>query len=281
MLSYRHAFHAGNHADVLKHTVLIALLDYLNQKDKPWLFVDSHAGAGIYDLQGDYARKNAEYEGGIGRLWERADLPPLLASYVELVRGLNPAGKLRLYPGSPWCARARARPSDRLRLFELHGSDHRLLASTFSEAGRQVRIEEADGYDRMKSALPPPSRRALVLIDPPYEERRDYPRTVEALKDSLTRFPGGTFMVWYPLLQKPDARQLPSRLKAARPPGWLNVTLSVQSPAKEGFGMHGSGLYIANPPWTLPAQLEATLPWLVKTLGVDAGAGYTLEHVIA
>ncbi len=281
MLSYRHAFHAGNHADVLKHTVLIALLDHLNQKDKPWLFVDSHAGAGIYDLQGDYARKNAEYEGGIGRLWERADLPPLLASYVELVRGLNPAGKLRLYPGSPWCARARARPSDRLRLFELHGSDHRLLASTFSEAGRQVRIEEADGYDRLKSALPPPSRRALVLIDPPYEERRDYPRTVEALKDSLTRFPGGTYMVWYPLLQKPDARQLPSRLKAARPPGWLNVTLSVQSPAKEGFGMHGSGLYIANPPWTLPAQLEATLPWLVKTLGVDAGAGYTLEHVIA
>ncbi len=281
MLSYRHAFHAGNHADVLKHTVLIALLDHLNQKDKPWLFVDSHAGAGIYDLQGDYARKNAEYEGGIGRLWERADLPPLLASYVELVRGLNPAGKLRLYPGSPWCARACARPSDRLRLFELHGSDHRLLASTFSEAGRQVRIEEADGYDRLKSALPPPSRRALVLIDPPYEERRDYPRTVEALKDSLTRFPGGTYMVWYPLLQKPDARQLPSRLKAARPPGWLNVTLSVQSPAKEGFGMHGSGLYIANPPWTLPAQLEATLPWLVKTLGVDAGAGYTLEHAIA
>ena len=136
MLSYRHAFHAGNHADVLKHTVLIALLDYLNQKDKPWLFVDSHAGAGIYDLQGEYARKNAEYEGGIGRLWERTDLPPLLASYVELVRGLNPEGRLRLYPGSPWCARARARPSDRLRLFELHGSDHRLLASTFSEAGR-------------------------------------------------------------------------------------------------------------------------------------------------
>ncbi len=280
MLSYRHAFHAGNHADVLKHTVLIALLDYLNQKDKPWLFVDSHAGAGIYDLQGEYARKNAEYEGGIGRLWERTDLPPLLASYVELVRGLNPEGRLRLYPGSPWCARARARPSDRLRLFELHGSDHRLLASTFSEAGRQVKIEAADGYDRLKSALPPPSRRALVLIDPPYEEKRDYPRTVEALKDSLARFPGGTYMVWYPLLQKPDARQLPSRLKAARPPGWLNVTLSVQSPAKDGFGMHGSGLYIANPPWTLPAQLEATLPWLVKTLGVDAGAGYTLEHEI-
>jgi len=119
-----------------------------------------------------------------------------------------------------------------------------------------------------------------VLIDPPYEEKRDYPRTVEALKDSLARFAGGTYMVWYPLLQKPDARQLPSRLKAARPPAWLHVTLSVQAPSKDGFGMHGSGLYIANPPWTLPGLLEATLPWLVKTLGQDAGAGYTLEHEI-
>jgi len=280
MLSYRHAFHAGNHADVLKHAVLIALLDYLNQKDKPWWFIDSHAGAGIYDLRGDYARKNAEFEGGIGRLWERSDLPPMLANYVELVRGLNPDGHLRLYPGSPWCAQQRARGDDRLRLFELHGSDHRLLASTFSEAGRQVKIEAADGYTGLKAVLPPPTRRALVLIDPPYEEKRDYPRTVEALKDSLARFAGGTYMVWYPLLQKPDARQLPSRLKAARPPAWLHVTLSVQAPSKDGFGMHGSGLYIANPPWTLPGLLEATLPWLVKTLGQDAGAGYTLEHEI-
>jgi len=280
MLSYRHAFHAGNHADVLKHAVLIALLDYFSQKDKPWWYIDSHAGAGIYDLHGDYARKNAEYEAGIGRLWARDDLPPLLANYVELVRGLNPDGHLRLYPGSPWCAYRRARADDRLRLFELHSSDHRLLASTFSESGRQVRIEAADGHAGLKSVLPPPTRRGLVLIDPSYEVKSDYPRTVEALKDGLARFAGGTYLVWYPLLQKPDARQLPSRLKAARPPGWLNVTLTVHSPLKEGFGMHGSGLYIANPPWTLPAMLEATLPWLVKTLGLDAGAGYTLEHEI-
>ncbi len=280
MLSYRHAFHAGNHADVLKHAVLIALLDYYNQKDKPWWYIDSHAGAGIYDLHGDYALKTAEFESGIGRLWQRTDLPPLLASYVEMVRGLNPDGKLRLYPGSPWLAYQKARAEDRLRLFELHSTDHRLLSSTFSEAGRKVKVDATDGHAGLKSVLPPPTRRAVTLIDPSYEVKSDYPRTVEALKDGLTRFVGGTYMVWYPLLQKPDARQLPQRLRATRPPAWLNVTLSVQAPGKDGFGMHGSGLYIVNPPWTLPAQLEATLPWLVKTLGLDAGAGYTLEHEI-
>lgn len=280
MLSYRHAFHAGNHADVLKHAVLLALLDHFNQKDKPWWYVDSHAGAGIYDLSGDYAQKTAEYSGGIGRLWGRADLPQMLENYVALVRDLNADGRLRLYPGSPWCAWQKAREDDRLRLFELHSSDQRLLASTFSEAKRQVKIEAGDGHAGLKSVLPPPTRRALVLIDPSYEVKPDYPRTVEALKDAVKRFPGGTYVVWYPLLQKPDARQLPQRLRAVRPPSWLDVTLSVQAPGKDGFGMHGSGLYIVNPPWTLPAQLQATLPWLVEALRVDDGAKFTLEHEI-
>ena len=235
MLSYRHAFHAGSHTDVLKHAVLIALLDHLNLKDKPWWYIDTHAGAGIYDLHSDYARKTAESDTGIGRLWDRTDLPPMIESYVELVRGLNPNGRLRLYPGSPFCAYRRARADDRLRLFELHSSDHRLLSSTFSEAGRQVRIEPSDGHAGLKAVLPPQTRRALVLIDPSYEVKRDYPRTVEALTDGLARFSSGTYMVWYPLLQKPDARQLPERLKATRPPAWLNVTLSVQSPSKDRF----------------------------------------------
>jgi 23S rRNA (adenine2030-N6)-methyltransferase len=138
----------------------------------------------------------------------------------------------------------------------------------------------SDLYAGLKSVLPPPPRRAVTLIDPPYEEKRDYPRTVEALKDSLKRFPGGTFLVWYPLLQKAEARQLPERLRAARPPAWLQVSLTVQTPSPDGFGMHGSGLFIANPPWTLPAQLEAALPYLTQALGQDAGAGFTLEHEI-
>jgi 23S rRNA (adenine2030-N6)-methyltransferase len=280
MLSYRHAFHAGNHADVLKHAVLIALLDYFNQKDKPWWYIDSHAGAGMYDLLGDYAKKNAEFESGIGRLWQRTDLPPMLENYVELVRGLNPDGQLRFYPGSPWCALRRARSDDRLRLFELHSSDQGLLADTFRQAGRQVRVEAMDAYAGLKSVLPPPPRRALVLIDPSYEVKSDYLRTVEALKDSLARFAGGTYVVWYPLLQKPDARQLPQRLRAVSGPSWLNVSLTVQAPSKEGFGMHGSGLHILNPPWILPKLLQATLPWLVQALGQDAGAGYALDYEI-
>lgn len=280
MLSYRHAFHAGNPADVLKHAVLIALLDYMNQKDKPWWYIDSHAGAGSYDLSSAYASKNGEFHQGIGRLWEKKDLPPLLANYVELVRRHNPDGRLRHYPGSPWFALACTRAEDRLKLFELHSTEQRLLAATFADAGRKVRIEATDGYAGLKSVLPPPPRRGVTLIDPPYEEKRDYPRTVEALKDSLKRFPGGAFIVWYPLLQKADARQLPERLRAARPPAWLQVSLTVQTPSPDGFGMHGSGLFIANPPWTLPAQLEVALPYLVKVLGQDAGAGFTLEHEI-
>jgi len=280
MLSYRHAFHAGNHADVLKHAVLIALLDYLNQKDKPWCYVDSHAGAGVYDLSGDYAKKNAEFESGIGRLWPRSDLPPLLVRYLDLVRGLNPDGHLRFYPGSPWCASRLARTDDRLRLFELHSSDQRLLTENFAGAGRQVKVESMDGYAGLKSVLPPPTRRALVLIDPSYEVKSDYQRTAEALKDSLTRFAGGSYMVWYPLLQTPNARQLPERISAVAGPSWLNVTLCVQAPSRDGFGMHGSGLFIVNPPWTLPKLLSDTLPWLKDALAQDEGAAYTLDFEI-
>lgn len=280
MLSYRHAFHAGNHADVLKHSVLIALLDYFNQKDKPWWYADSHAGAGIYDLRGHYAQKNAEFDSGVRRLWQRTDLPPMLAEYVSLVKRLNPDGALRRYPGSPWCALQMARADDRLRLFELHSSDYPVLAEIFADRPRQVKVEEKDGYAGLKSVLPPPPRRGLVLIDPSYEVKTDYAQTLAALKDSLARFAGGTYVVWYPLLQRPEVRQLQEKLRSLPVSSWLHVTLTVQTPSKEGFGMHGSGLYIVNPPWTLPKLLEGTLPWLVQALAVDAGAGYTLDHQI-
>ncbi|MDE3010050.1 MAG: 23S rRNA (adenine(2030)-N(6))-methyltransferase RlmJ [Pseudomonadota bacterium] len=280
MLSYRHAFHAGNHADVLKHAVLVALLEHLGQKDKPWWYVDSHAGAGLYDLQGDYASRNGEFENGIARLWTRTDLPPMLAPYVEVVRGLNPDGRLRYYPGSPWCALQCARAEDRLRLFELHSTDHRLLAQNFADAGRRVRIETGDGFAGLRAVLPPPSRRGLVLIDPSYEIKTDYARVPEALAQALARFANGTYVIWYPLLQTSDSRAMLQQLRALRPPSWLHVSLSVQSPAATGFGMHGSGLFIVNPAWTLPGLLQATLPWLVDAMRQDAGAGFTLDHEI-
>lgn len=275
MLSYRHAFHAGNHADVLKHCILVQLLRYLNQKDKPYWFVDTHAGAGRYRLDSEYASKNAEFEAGIGRLWQHTDLPPALADYVGQVRGMNSDGKLHHYPGSPWLAFELMRPDDRLRLFELHGTDLRLLEKTFAKAGVRVAIRQADGFQEIKSVLPPPPRRGLVLIDPAYEDKRDYLRVLAALKEGIDRFATGTFAVWYPQLQRGDARQLPEKLKKL-PVKWLNASLTVQSPAEDGFGMHGSGVFVVNPPWTLAETLAGVLPWLTSVLGIDAGAGHEL-----
>lgn len=278
MLSYRHAFHAGNHADVLKHLLLIQLSRYLGQKDKPFWIIDTHAGAGLYALDTGYATQLKEFESGIGRLWARKDLPQALAEYVELVRAVNPGGTLRFYPGSPWLALQTLRPQDRLRLFELHSSDSRILQENFSAHARQVTIATANGFDALKALLPPPPRRALVLIDPSYETRDDYPHVIAALKDGLARFATGTYAIWYPQLSRPEARQLPEKLKRLPVKSWLHVALTVHSPSPDGIGMHGSGMFIINPPWTLHKTLAEIMPYLVQTLGQDAGACFTLEQ---
>lgn len=277
MLSYRHAFHAGNHADVLKHTVQIALLNHLNQKDKPYWYIDTHAGAGAYLLDEGYAAKNAEYESGIARLWSQTDLPPALADYVEVIRGFNPDGQLRFYPGSPLCADAVLREQDRLRLFELHPTDHTLLAENFADAGRRVQIQQTDGFAGIKAILPPPTRRALALIDPPYEDKRDYQHVITMLTEARKRFATGCYAVWYPCLQRIESKQLPAHLLKVAGECWLHVALHVQGPSVDGFGMHGSGMFVINPSWKLPALLQETLPYLVKVLGQDARATYTLN----
>jgi 23S rRNA (adenine2030-N6)-methyltransferase len=278
MLSYRHAFHAGNHADVLKHMLLVQLVRHLAQKDKPFWVIDTHAGAGMYALDAGYATKLAEFETGIGRLWPRKDLPAPLDDYVQLVRQLNPDGNLRFYPGSPWLALHAMREQDRLRLFELHSSDGALLQENFRAAGRRVAVSATDGFAGLKSALPPPPRRGLILIDPSYELREDYRHVVQALKDGLTRFATGVYAIWYPQLARPESQQLPEKLKAAAGKSWLHVALAVRAPAKDGIGMHGSGMFIVNPPWTLHDSLKQTLPYLVSTLGQGAGAKFVLEH---
>lgn len=277
MLSYRHSYHAGNHADVLKHTVFVQLLRHLAQKEKPFWVIDTHAGAGIYALDSEHASKLAEYRDGIGRLWQRSDLPPAIADYVGEVKSLNRDGQLRTYPGSPWLALRALREHDRLRLFELHSTDHRLLAHNFSHATRQTIIYADDGFAGLKALLPPPSRRALTLIDPSYETAPDYRAVKQALKDALQRFATGTYAVWYPLLQKPEARLLPQRLAALGAPSWLHVTLTVSRPSRDGFGMHGSGMYIVNPAWTLEAALREAMPFLAEVLAQGEGAGFTLE----
>ena len=278
MLSYRNAFHAGNHADVLKHFIEVQLLRYMAQKDKPFWFIDTHAGAGCYSLDSGYATQNAEFERGVTLLWERDDLPAPLAEYVALVKRINPDGQLKLYPGSPLVALELLREQDRMRLFELHPTDSEILQQNFAGHGTQVLMQTADGFGALKAMLPPPTRRALILIDPPYEEKQDYQRVLSALREGLKRFAGGVYAVWYPQLQRAESRQLPEQLKQLPVKSWLHVALSVQAPSEDGYGMHGSGMFILNPSWLLHGILQQGMPYLVKVLGQDTGAAFTLEY---
>lgn len=284
MLAYRHAFHAGNHADVLKHTVLALVLRHLNRKDKGWRCVDTHAGAGGYSLQGDYAHKRGEFEHGIARLWNRDDLPAPLADLVAVARAFNGGGKapvpLAQYPGSPAIAQALMRPQDQLRLFEIHPTDHKILASYLGEApGVEVRM--ADGFAALKSQLPPPTRRGVVLIDPSYEIKTDYARALAALREALERFPEAVVVVWLPQLQLLQASQLPQRLKASAESlsrkGWLHARLTVAPADSHGFGLLGSSVFVANPPHTLRESLQPVLPFLAQALAQFDGARSALD----
>lgn len=277
MLAYRHAFHAGNHADVLKHTTLALVLRYMNQKDKPYRLVDTHAGAGGYSLEGRFAQKKGEFEQGIARLWGRDDLPPAVADYVAMVRAFNTDGGLKQYPGSPAFAQMLLRPKDQLRMFELHPTDHRILASYLGEL-KGAEVYDTDGFDGLKGQVPPSTKRGVVLMDPSYEGTRDYSRVVTSLRDALVRFSDGVYMVWYPQVSKLEAAQLPKRLEAVAPKGWLHARLTVQQPDQQGFGLAGSGMFIINPPFTLHDELLAILPYLTEVLGQYDGANYLLEQ---
>ncbi|MBE2283054.1 MAG: 23S rRNA (adenine(2030)-N(6))-methyltransferase RlmJ, partial [Prosthecobacter sp.] len=232
---------------------------------------------GPLPVEGRYAQKNAEYGQGIARLYDRKDLPEPLADYVDLVRQFNPDGQLRQYPGSPAIAHLRMREADRLRVYELHPTDHRILAS-YLEGRPNTQVSDKDGFASLKGELPPPSRRAVVLMDPPYELKTDYGKVLAALREGLQRFPEGVFLIWYPQLALLESAQLAQRLKAAADAaakkGWLHVRLTVTQPDERGFGMLGSGMFVANPPFTLHAELQACLPYLVERLGQYEGANF-------
>ena len=282
MLAYRHAFHAGNHADVLKHTVLAQVLHHMNLKDKGWRYIDTHAGAGGYSLQGDYAKKRAEFEQGIAALMGKTDLPAPLAELVRLVREFNGnKGLLVQYPGSPAIARALMRSQDQLRLYELHPTDHKILDSYMAEV-HGVEVKAGDGYASLKSQLPPTTKRGVVLIDPPYEIKTDYLRVLAALREALERFPDCVVIIWLPQLQLVEAAQLPQRLKAAADAGakkgWLNMRLTVAQADARGFGMLGSSVFIANPPHTLHDELQPVLPYLAQALAQFDGARSAVER---
>jgi 23S rRNA (adenine2030-N6)-methyltransferase len=218
MFSYRHAFHAGNHADVLKHTVLLAILKYMAQKDTAFTVFDTHAGAGLYRLDGDYAQTSAEASDGFIKLAAskvKEGLAPALQDYMDMVATFNAKGQWKVYPGSPFIIQQQLKDRDKLKVFDLHPTDSKTLSANIAqlEVGRQVAILREDGFEGIKKFLPPPSRRALVLCDPSYEIKNDYARVPAMVADALQRFATGTYAVWYPIIPRPEAHDIPKKLK--------------------------------------------------------------------
>ncbi|HLU03950.1 MAG TPA: 23S rRNA (adenine(2030)-N(6))-methyltransferase RlmJ [Advenella sp.] len=282
MFSYRHAFHAGNHADVLKHAVLLHILDYYNRKDTPYWVIDTHAGAGVYDLTDAWAEKTAEFRDGVERLWHLPHLPALLANYIDHVQQLNDHGSLSVYPGSPWIALQLMRPADRLRLFELHPTEITHLDENIQmqsrDVARQVSVFEKDGFTGLLSQLPPAPRRGIILIDPSYEDKNDYRHTLTAVRDGLKKFATGCFAVWYPLVRRKEVHELQKQLEKISDAGWVHVRLAVKRPPDNGYGLYGSAMFVVNPPYTLVSALREAVPVLQKQLAQDEHAQCSLTH---
>ena len=293
MFSYRHAFHAGNHADVLKHTTLLAVLRHMTQKETALNVFDTHAGAGLYRLDGDFAKTSEEAaEGFLKLVATKPEKPfaPALQDYIDMVAGFNAGNHWSVYPGSPFIIQSLLSGRDKLKLFELHPTDTKTLIANVAqlEAGRQVTVLREDGFEGLKKFLPPPSRRALVLCDPSYEVKNDYARVVGMVADAMQRFATGTYAVWYPIIPRPEAHDVPKKLKTmANKAGksWLHATLTVKSSKftqdAEGEvvrpGLPASGMFLINPPHTLKAALKDALPQMVELLGQDTNATSTLD----
>ena len=264
MLSYRHAFHAGNHGDILKHIILVEIISYLHQKDKAFWVIDTHAGAGSYSLTSKRAEKNKEFESGITRLWKKDDHPTELTPYLQLVESINPKHQLSIYPGSPWLAKNLIRPQDKLHLFELHPDDYPRLKKRLG-GHSNINVSKTDGFKALKSLLPPQPRRGLIHIDPSYETKDDYLKVISSVQEGLKRFSNGTYMIWYPIINNHLAQKLPEKLKKIGADKWANYSLRI-SADQEGYGMTGSGVFVINPPWQLTEKMKIILPYLAKTL---------------
>lgn len=273
-MNYRHIYHAGNFADVLKHAVLARLITYLKQKDKPFRVIDTHAGIGLYDLSSEEAQKTGEWLDGIGRLMDAplpADVAALLEPYLATIRALNPEGALKFYPGSPKIARMLLRPADRLSLMELHPADYEVLAANFA-GDFQTRVTHLDGWLAMKAHVPPKEKRGLVLVDPPFEIEGEYRRLADGLAKAYRKFPGGVYCLWYPLKEGAPVRDFHQALEELDIPKILCTELSVRSD-RDTTGLSGSGLIVVNPPYTLKAELDRLLPFLKHKLAQDRFAG--------
>ncbi|AZO70607.1 MAG: 23S rRNA (adenine(2030)-N(6))-methyltransferase RlmJ [Mesorhizobium sp.] len=277
-MNYRHAYHAGNFADVVKHAVLSRLVEYLKQKDKAFRVVDTHAGIGRYDLASVEAGKTGEWQGGIGRLLEVTLEPQaaaLLQPYLEAVRAENPDGGLRCYPGSPLVVRHLLRKQDRLTAIELHSQDAARLKAVFA-GDFQTRVIELDGWMALGAHLPPKEKRGLVLVDPPFEEEGEFARLVENLRRAHRRWPGGIYALWYPIKDRKAVAAFRAALKETGIPKLLDIGFEIR-PASSEPSLDGSGLVVVNPPFTLEGELRLMLPALHKVLAVGQPSRWTLD----
>jgi len=281
-MNYRHAYHAGNFADVVKHAVLARLVEYLKQKDKAFRVIDTHAGIGLYDLGSAEAQKTGEWRDGIGRL-RGASLDPgaaaLLAPYLDAVRALNPNyganGALSRYPGSPFLVRHLLRKQDRLSAIELHPQDAGRLKAAF-EGDFQVRVMQLDGWLALGAHLPPKERRGLVLVDPPFEAEGEFGRMVDGLRKACRRWPGGIYALWYPIKDRAAVSAFRESLAASGVAKMLDIRFEVRAAGDESR-FDGTGMIVVNPPFTLEAELRVLLPELAKLLAQDGKATWSLH----
>ena len=276
-MNYRHAFHAGGFADVLKHIVLSLVIDHLRAKPAAFRVIDTHAGAGLYDLSGEEASRTGEWRHGIGRLMA-APLAPavreLVASYLAAIEGLNPGGELATYPGSPALALALMRPQDRLIACELEGAAGRNLAR-YLRRDRRAKAVAIDGWTALSAYVPPNERRGLVLVDPPFERPGEFARLADGLAAAHRKWATGTYISWYPIKDRREAHAFVRRVARSAIPKMLRLEMAVASPDRER--LNASGLIIVNPPWRLERQLAVLLPPLTRILARDAKANATCD----
>lgn len=298
MLSYRHAFHAGNFADVLKHSTLALVLDYFTEKQKGFSYIDSHSGAGMYALSDDYAQKTGEYKNGIAKLIEQPNLPEALSLYIDIIKQLNQpqshtlgdsryahstnseiipdeaatkadkvitAENLDVYPGSPGIAKQILRRQDAAHLFELHPADTELLTQ-FCERWNKARVNQSDGYQGVLGNVPAPTRRAVVLIDPPFEIKDDYHKAVNTIIKAYSKFATGCYILWYPVVKRALVEKMAEQFSNSHLRNILQVEYC-QDPDNDEYGMTGTGLFIVNPPWRLKSQLNDVLACMKENLG--------------
>jgi 23S rRNA (adenine2030-N6)-methyltransferase len=277
-MNYRHAFHAGNFADVVKHSVLALIVEHLKKKDKAFRVIDTHAGVGTYDLSSGPAQRTGEWRDGIGRVLDARFAPEveaLLKPWLDVVRGENPSGGIARYPGSPLLVRRLLRGQDRLTAIELHPQDANALKALFAD-DFQVRVIALDGWLALGAHVPPKEKRGLVLVDPPFEEDGEFDRMVEGLSKAWARWPGGTYALWYPLKHRKAVEAMRRKVKTAGIPKILDIAMSIRPPSPEPR-LDGCGMIIVNPPFTLKRDCEKLLAALAPVLAEGASGTWSVE----